>query len=484
VSRDRASTGVTAIVGAVLIDGNGGQPITESAVLVGDGSILSIGPRAALEVPSDAAVIDAAGRFLIPGFVDTNVHLAPFYRLDELMRWRDRWADVALETAQVLLAAGVTTARDSYGPLMPLLETRKAIARGDAVGPRLYVAGNIVGWGGPHSMTFESWGLSWLDSRPPGVMDGSTSYTIETIQDEITQGVGEELVLLDPDKLATAIDAYLDKGVDFVKFGGTTHVVSPSLILFSPRQQEAIVEAVHRREKPVETHSTSPEGLRISVLAGVDNVQHPEILEAPMSDDLAQLLRSSDVTCSMNVPYWTGRNFVDFLADRDEHQRTRPNLGRPPTGLERRLERYWQSKESWRANAMKMIAAGCRVSTASDTLSHPPRDVMRGNEPYAERFFYYPGEGTLRSIEGLVEVGMSPMDALVSATKHGAMASHALAEYGTIEPGKSADMLLLDADPLEDIHNIRELSMVMARGRIVDHGALPSAPVYSTTTSS
>jgi cytosine/adenosine deaminase-related metal-dependent hydrolase len=106
---------------------------------------------------------------------------------------------------------------------------------------------------------------------------------------------------------------------------------------------------------------------------------------------------------------------------------------------------------------------------------------MRGNEGHNETFFYYPGEGTLLSIEGLVEVGMTPMQALVSATKHGAMASHALDEYGTIEVGKSADMLLLDADPLLDIHNIRRLLLVMAKGRIVDRSSLPTKPVYSAT---
>jgi imidazolonepropionase-like amidohydrolase len=85
------------------------------------------------------------------------------------------------------------------------------------------------------------------------------------------------------------------------------------------------------------------------------------------------------------------------------------------------------------------------------------------------------------SIEGLVELGMTPMEALVAATKHGAMASNALAEYGTVEAGKYADLLLLDQNPLEDIGNIRTLSMVMKEGVEVDFESLPTNPVYFRT---
>lgn len=474
----RSSAGSIAVVGGTLIDGTGRPPVDDSVVLVDKGRILACGPRSALEPPSEFRIADASGAFVIPGLVDTNVHLAPWYPIENFIRYYHRSVDVALESAQMLLRAGVTTVRDSYGPLVPLLTARDSIERGDATGPRLYVAGNIVGYGAHRSMTFEAWGLSYFYRGLPGLMDGSTSYLTETLQDEITQGVGEELVLLEPRELASAINAYLDKGVDFLKFGGTTHVVTPSLILFSPRQQEAIVAEVHRRGKVAETHSTSPEGLRISLLAGVDVVQHPEILDGvTMSDELVQLHRSLNVTCSMNVDYWTGRAWADFLNEREEYERTRKDPGRPLTGRERRLEWYWR-RDSWRINAKKLIEAGCRISTASDSLTLPPRGQMRGDEPFFSQMIHAPGDATLRSIEGLVEIGMSPMDALVSATKNGAMASHALEEYGTIEVGKSADMLILDGDPLQDIHNIRKLSTVIARGQIIDTGSLPTAPVH------
>ena len=89
-----------------------------------------------------------------------------------------------------------------------------------------------------------------------------------------------------------------------------------------------------------------------------------------------------------------------------------------------------------------------------------------------------PGIGTLLAIEGLVELGMTPSQAIVAATRNGAIAAGAIDEFGTVEVGKVADLLVLDADPLEDIRNIREQSVVMARGQIIDVAALPTEPVY------
>ena len=90
-----------------------------------------------------------------------------------------------------------------------------------------------------------------------------------------------------------------------------------------------------------------------------------------------------------------------------------------------------------------------------------------------------PGTATLAAIEGLVELGMTPSQALVSATKNGAMASQGLEDFGTLEAGKLADILVLDADPIADIHNIRKLSLVMRDGRVIDRDKLPENPVWT-----
>jgi imidazolonepropionase-like amidohydrolase len=90
-----------------------------------------------------------------------------------------------------------------------------------------------------------------------------------------------------------------------------------------------------------------------------------------------------------------------------------------------------------------------------------------------------PGTATLAAIEGLVELGMTPAQAIVAATRNGARASQGLKDYGTLEKGKLADILLLDADPLSDIHNIRKLSFVMKEGLVVDRDRLPEKPVWT-----
>ena len=91
---------------------------------------------------------------------------------------------------------------------------------------------------------------------------------------------------------------------------------------------------------------------------------------------------------------------------------------------------------------------------------------------------FMPGTATLTAIEGLVELGMTTSQAIVAATKNGAIASQGLKDYGTLEVGKLADVLLLDADPLADIKNIRKLSLVMKEGHVVDRDKLPEKPVW------
>jgi imidazolonepropionase-like amidohydrolase len=465
-----------AFVGATVIDGNGGDPLPTSTVLIQGTSIAAVGRDDAVHILDETHIIDATGKFLLPGFIDTNVHLAPFAFSEELVRYRERFSDIALETAQLMLRHGITTVHDSYGALKPLLATRDAIARGDAIGPRLYVAGNILGYGGPGSATFGSPGTFAFDWDLWGVAPTGLSFFLEQIQDEFTEGAGEELIDMEPDELRQTINAYLDKGVDFVKYGGTTHIHWPALILFSPEAQAVIVEETHRRGKFVETHSTSPEGIRISLEAGIDLVQHPELLDVPMSDRVAELHVSNKVICSMHTGFYSGNGWKIYQG-KQEAEREKPSreLRRPHTGMERRREFMKRKHGWWRSNAQKLLRYGCTMTAASDAVSLQAPELTRESEALPS--MWLPGSSTLEAIEGLVEIGMSPMQTLVAATRNGALAARALDEYGTIEVGKAADLLLLDADPLADIHNIWKQSLVMAGGRIVDTADLPTAPV-------
>src|SRR5215813_11079470 len=108
-----------AIVGCTVIDGNGGQPLSDAVVVVRGARISAVGPRASIRIPDGATVIDAKGGYVLPGFVDTNVHLSLYGgsrdRYETLVRYYARQSEIVLEAAQFQLKHGVTTVRDSYG---------------------------------------------------------------------------------------------------------------------------------------------------------------------------------------------------------------------------------------------------------------------------------------------------------------------------------------------------------------------------------
>ena len=464
-----------AIVGATVIDGNGGPPLADAAVLVRGTRIEAVGTRSSVRVPDCARRIDGAGTFVTPGFVDTNVHISLGGSMESNVRYQDQRFDITLEGAQLHLKRGVTTLRDSYGILEPLLAVRDAIKRGEVIGPRLLVAGNIVGWGGFFAKTF----------GPP---DPKNLWE-EQLNDDITEGSGEELILMGPDSLRAAIKRYLDHGIDFLKFGGTVHTSFPTTLVFSPRQARVIVEETHRRGLIAETHATSPEGLLIALEAGIDLIQHPEVLETPLTDELMKAIVPRGVICSMNTNSHTGKSWRDFLARR----RRVEGEAREAAQDSARGSRTWPARKRtsrelfeanvrpnmprvYRANAERLVKEGCVVSVATDNDLGGAPEFERDPGAWRAR---EPGIGTWLSIEGLVELGMTPMQALVAATKHGAMAAKGLEEFGTIEAGKLADLLVMDASPLDDIGNIRRLSVVMKEGAIVDIAKLPTKPIFS-----
>jgi imidazolonepropionase-like amidohydrolase len=460
-------TAPTAIVGATLIDGNGGPAVPNTTILVRDGRIAGIGPTGSVTVPADARVIDATGRFATPGFIDTNVHISLYNNGESMVRYEDRFTEVVLETAQMVLKHGVTTVRDSYGALLPLIAVRDSIDAGHVVGPRILVAGNIVGWGGPRSPLFSN-------ATPE-------TYFDEQMMDFIAQGSGEELLEMGPAELRVAINAYLDKGPDFVKYGGTSH--TNNLITFSPRQQEAIVEEVHRRGLFVEVHSTNPEPLRLSVLAGIDLIQHPEVHDIEMPDELVELIVERNVICSILSNGITGKPWADYEKSRARADSARADSVAKDTVTERQ-KTGWEIRQESRAtrlalrrlNAENLIRGGCLMTPSTDTYLRGAPEFLR--TPRNDQHFM-PGTATLSAIEGLVELGMTPSEAIVAATRNGAVASQALDEYGTLETGKLADILLLDADPFADITNIRKLSMVMKNGEVIDLDRLPEKRVWT-----
>ena len=485
-----ASDTVTAIVGGTVLDGNGGAPLADATILVRGNRIEKIGPRASVSVPSGAQVIDAAGKFITPGFVDTNVHISLYGggakdRKETAVRYQHEAAALTLEAAQMQLRHGITTVRDSYGALLPLIQVRDAIAKGEAIGPRLLAAGNIVGWGGPYSVTFAQ-----INERDLSVYE-------EQFTDSITLGSGEELMSMYPDELRVAINKYLDHGPNFIKYGGTSHWSFPTMIGFSPEAQRVIVEETHKRGLIAETHATSPEGLRLAVEAGIDLIQHPEVLDdREYSDALVKQIVDRKVICSMLVNTFTGEAWQKHLKDSEAAKKKidERNAQAAEWGLKRTIQREKTSVEkrreqqelgagmvSRRRNAEKLIRSGCITTLGTDNYAGSAPEYART----PKSIWQEPGIGTLIAIEGLVELGMTPSQAIVAATKNGAIASKGLKDFGTLETGKIADILVLDADPLADIKNIRKLSVLIRDGKVIDRAKLPTTPImYRQTTTS
>ena len=478
------SSRTTAIVGATVIDGTGGPPLPDATIVVTDKRIAAVGPRSSVDVPEGALVVDASGQFITPGLIDTNVHLSVTFARsgpskETAVKYWERNAELTLEAAQMQLKYGVTTVRDSYGALLPLKEVRDAIARGEVIGPRMLVAGNIVGWGGPFSVSFSL------------VREEGLSLWEEQINDAVTQGSGEELMEMYPEELREAISAYLDKGPDFIKFGGTSHW-SPTFIGFSEKAQRILVEETHKRGRIAETHSTSPEGLRISIEAGVDLIQHPEVLAGrEISDELVRQIREREIVCSMLVNRWGGQGYQEHLEARkaaearlasEESVAQKPGLKRAvkreKTSAERRRERalLGLDTEMNRGNAKKLIEGGCIVTVGTDNAPVAAPEFSR--TPTGLRSVYRePGYGTISAIENLVELGMSAEEAIVAGSRNGAIASKGLEDFGTLEVGKFADLLILDADPIADISNLRKLRWVMKEGQRIDPKTLPTNPI-------
>jgi len=456
-----------AIVDVAVIDGLGGRPARGRTILIDEGKIVSIADSG--DQPDADRVIDGGGKYLIPGLIDSNVHATVYgnaKRRETVVRYGPRNEELALESAQLHLKHGVTTMRDSYGDLESLIAVRDRIERGEAVGSRMLVAGNIVGWGGPFSITFSL------------LPESELTYFQKKWNDRISQGVGEELADMSPDEVREAINAYLDKGPNFIKYGGSGHFRAPVLIGFSPRVQEVIVEETHKRGLIAETHATSLESLRLAVLAGIDFIQHPEILSADYTQELVDHIIERDVICGMRPNVLTGEMWRRHEQDRKAAIARQEDMPEPTTNAERRARAAARGDdlERHRRNAERLIEAGCAVTIATDNYQGDAPELRESPKSTLQEA----GRGSLHAVEGLVELGLSPMEAIMAVTATGSRAAGMEDEIGTIEEGKIADLVLLGSDPLRDISNIRDIDLVIARGQAIDPDTLPEKRIFST----
>jgi imidazolonepropionase-like amidohydrolase len=163
------------------------------------------------------------------------------------------------------------------------------------------------------------------------------------------------------------------------------------------------------------------------------------------------------------------------IADAEKDTRGLPH---EKTTAERRKEAAdtGADLEARRKNAQKLIRAGAIVTPGTDSYWAAAPELTRTPKPPDQDH----GMGTILAIEGLVELGMTPMHAIVAGTHNGAVAARGDKNFGTLETGKLADLVVLTADPIADIHHIRDVAIVMKEGRQIDRARLPEVRVLST----
>jgi imidazolonepropionase-like amidohydrolase len=441
----------TAFVGATLIDGTGSPPLPGSAVVVSDGRIEWVGVALELDDRArDLRLIDVAGKYLIPGLIDANVHLCDT-EPEVLLRYDPGcYDDLVIEAAQVALRAGITTVFDTWGPLESLRRVRNRINAGEVTGSRIFFAGNIIGNDGPWSADFSS-----------SFGEALNSAVVDSINQHWEQGVGGDLTWMSADDVRHAVREYIaTSGIDFVKYASTAHG-SLRLIALSPDAQCAIVDEAHAAQMTAQACTATPEALKLAIVAGVDLLQHGNITgHRPMPPETLDLIVTRQLPC---VAFLETERFIAAVAA-DTQNPFR--------------ERMVVTDD----NARNLITAGAKLMLAHDcgvfgpTWKTSPWLRLMAAAPDLP---WHLGSSHVLWLQAAIEREMAPMDALISATRNIAEAYGKGDELGSVEPGKRADLLVLEANPLENAENYGRIAHVVKDGELVDRQHLPEHPVLT-----
>jgi imidazolonepropionase-like amidohydrolase len=233
--------------------------------------------------------------------------------------------------------------------------------------------------------------------------------------------------------------------------------------MFSPEAQQAIVEETHRAGLTAQTHTMTVESLRQAVEAGVELMQHcTNTGPTPIPESTIKLMLAKHVYCAVQ-PKTQRRMQLDLK---------RAETSLPTLHAKERIQVQHD-------NEVRLIKAGVPLLLATDGGTIDPDFAAQlGPEGRIDRLTEF-GEGHFLWFQAMVEKGMTPMDAILAATRNIAAAYHKLDEFGTVEKGKLADLVVVDADPLQDINNLRKITLILKDGQIVDRDQLPIKKVLT-----
>lgn len=396
-----------AVKAAHMFDSKAGTILDDQVIVIKGDKITEVGPANSVKIPDGAKVIDLGTATVLPGLIDGHTHIfssnVSFVNTSHEYRTL-----VALADAQTDLKAGFTTLRDlmSHGGGYADVDIKNAINRGLVQGPRLQVAGpGLVATG-------EGEVGSW-DLRVGNRYDvaDSPAEVRKTVREEIHYG-------------ADWIKLHATAGYSFSS-DGTLTVDST----FTPEEVKAIVEEAHRHHKKVACHAFGGEGLKSCLEAGVDTLEHGNVLD---DDDIKMMVQK--------------HIYLDLTA---EHYLTDDYLpaDTKATGGKTSLAALQE------ASAKKAIAKGVVLTFGSGVHSTPGGIHAHGTQA---------GEFAV-----LVKYGLTPVKAIQAATIINAQMMGWEDRIGSVEKGKFADLVAVSGDPLKDIAEMERIKFVMKGGQIV-----------------
>ncbi|HEX6203727.1 MAG TPA: amidohydrolase family protein [Thermoanaerobaculia bacterium] len=402
----------------------GGAAESRASVVVRDGRIVAVRPGFVAAGDVGAAdgdtveVLDLSRHFVLPGLIDAHVHLTgelgPEQKMLEVTRSDAATTLHSLPFLRRTLDAGFTTVRDVGGPPEIVFALRDAVAAGIVAGPRIVAAGSSIaatgGHGDVHGFREEILAL-WADSS---ICDGA-------------------------DDCRRAVRAQVKRGADVIKVTATGGVLSETAAgtdqqLFDD-ELAAIVATAHGLGRKVAAHAHGVDGINAALAAGVDSIEHGTYSD----DESFRLYKENDAylvpTLLAGATVLELAESADFMAPAVREKARR--VGREMRDTVRRAH-----------------AAGVPIAYGTDS------GVSRHGDNGREFLL-------------LVQSGLSPMEAIATATVHAARLLGVDGDRGTLEPGKRADLVAVAGDPLTDVAVLLEIALVMQDGRVVE--PLPAA---------
>jgi len=423
-----------ALKAARLFDGKSSSLLQNGVVIVRGDKIVDAGSN--LLIPSGAQVIDLGDATLSPGFMDAHTHLTADYsgnynerRLQELDLNVSEQAIRATVFARATVEAGFTTVRDLGSRFVASREfvdvaLRNSINKGTIVGPRMLVATKGIGATGGHFDPTSGF-RDFLFGREPDYTDG------------IANG---------PDEIRKAVRFEVKNGADVIKAAVSGGVLSladevdtPQL---TPAEMAALVDESHRLRRKVAVHCHGDQAAREAIEAGVDSIEHGSFMKP---ETLAMMKKKGTyLTPTLMASEWIMGKLANY-----------------PAALQEKAKAAFNARSEMFRNAVKM---GVKISFGTDAAVYPH------------------GENA-KEFKLMVDLGMSPIDALKSATTNDAELFGVAQKLGTLEKGKLADVIAVPGDPTTDITATARVSFVMKEGKIIRQGP-PTAQKAAEATKS